>query len=108
LFQTSDVRELATGGTVIGPLPEARFRRGFARLEPGELLVLCTDGVLERRDRQNEFFGTAGVSRVVREAAEASAGTVLDRLFAESFTHGLDRPWEDDATLMVVRRLREG
>jgi sigma-B regulation protein RsbU (phosphoserine phosphatase) len=108
VFQASGVQELATGGTVIGPLPEARFRRGFARLEPGELLVLCTDGVLERRDRENEFFGTAGVSRVVREAGEASAGTVLDRLFAESFTHGLDRPWEDDATVVVVRRLREG
>jgi sigma-B regulation protein RsbU (phosphoserine phosphatase) len=108
LFQASGVRELATGGTVIGPLPEARFRRGFSRLEPGELLVLCTDGVLERRDRQNEFFGTAGVSRVVREAGAATAATVLDRLFAESFTHGLDRPWEDDATLMVVRRLPAG
>ena len=27
--------ELATGGTVIGPLPEAKFRRGFARIRPG-------------------------------------------------------------------------
>ncbi|MGH7336700.1 MAG: PP2C family protein-serine/threonine phosphatase, partial [Myxococcota bacterium] len=46
LFHAGSVRELATGGTVIGPLPQARFRRGFAHLEPGDVLVLCTDGVL--------------------------------------------------------------
>ena len=108
LFNAGGVRELATGGTVIGPLPHARFRRGFAHLEPGDVLVLCTDGVLERRDRHNEFFGTAGVSRVVSETGQASAGAVLDRLFAEAFTHGVDRPWEDDATVVVVRRRPEG
>jgi phosphoserine phosphatase len=99
------VRELAEGGTVIGPLAQARFRRGFAHLAPGDLLVLCTDGVLERRDRDSEFFGSAGVTRVVREAGTAGAGEVLDRLFAEAFTHGADRPWEDDATVVVLRRL---
>jgi serine phosphatase RsbU (regulator of sigma subunit) len=95
--------ELASGGTVIGPLPEARFRRGVARLDPGDLLVLCTDGVLERHNSEGDF-GTAGVARVVRELAGADPEAVLDRLFAEAFTHGMDRPWEDDATAIVVRR----
>jgi sigma-B regulation protein RsbU (phosphoserine phosphatase) len=105
LFHGEDVSGLAVGGTVIGPLIQARFRRGFAQVAPGDLLVLCTDGVLERRDRNNEFFGDAGVTRVVRELGQASAAAVLDRLFAEAFTHGVDRPWEDDATIVVLRRL---
>jgi sigma-B regulation protein RsbU (phosphoserine phosphatase) len=106
LFHGEGTLELATGGTVIGPLPEARFRRGFARLAPGDVLVLCTDGILERHDRENEFFGAAGVSRVVREMAGSDAESILDRLVADAFTYGLDRPWEDDASSVVVRRLR--
>ena len=51
------VTGLATGGTVIGPLPEARFLHGHARLDPGDVLVLCTDGILERRNPDGEFFG---------------------------------------------------
>jgi sigma-B regulation protein RsbU (phosphoserine phosphatase) len=104
LYHGEGILELAAGGTVIGPLPEARFRRGFARVDPGDVLVLCTDGILERRDRENEFFATAGVTRVMREMAGSGAQAILDRLFAESFTYGMDRPWEDDATVVVVRR----
>jgi sigma-B regulation protein RsbU (phosphoserine phosphatase) len=104
LFQGDEVLELTNGGTVVGPLPEARFRRGVAHMDPGDLLVLCTDGVLERHGREGDF-GSAGVSRVVRELPGADAETILDRLFAEAFTYGMDRPWEDDATVVVVRRL---
>ena len=50
-------RELSVGGTVVGPLPEVRFRRGFARMHPGEVLVLCTDGILERPDHTGDFYG---------------------------------------------------
>ena len=60
--------ELSIGGTVIGPLPEARFRRGFARLHPGEVLLMLTDGILERRDKAGEFFG---VDRVRGDRARA-------------------------------------
>src|SRR5512143_1703735 len=49
--------ELTVGGTVICPLPEARFRRGFARIHPGEVLLMLTDGILYRRDNAGEFFG---------------------------------------------------
>jgi sigma-B regulation protein RsbU (phosphoserine phosphatase) len=97
-------QELSVGGTVVGPLPEVRFRRGFARLRPGEVLVSVTDGILERPDDSGEFFGTQRLRAVVREAGEAGAREILDRLFAAATEHGGHRPWDDDATALVVRR----
>jgi len=99
----SDV-ELTIGGTVIGPLPQAHFRRGFARIRPGEVLVLCTDGILERRDRAGEFFGVERLRALVRETQGESAQAILDRLFEASNGWGDKRPWEDDATIVVVKR----
>jgi sigma-B regulation protein RsbU (phosphoserine phosphatase) len=96
--------ELSVGGTVIGPLPEARFRRGFARIKPGEVLLLCTDGILERRDRAGEFFGLERVKSLVRESRCQPAAVILDRLFEAAAGWGDGRPWEDDATVVVVRR----
>jgi sigma-B regulation protein RsbU (phosphoserine phosphatase) len=96
--------ELTVGGTVIGPLPEARFRRGFARIHPGEVLLMLTDGILERRDRAGEFFGLDRVRAIVREMPARTAGDILDRLFEAAIAWGEGRPWEDDATIVVVKR----
>jgi sigma-B regulation protein RsbU (phosphoserine phosphatase) len=96
--------ELSNGGTVIGPLPEARFRRGFARLHAGEVLLLLTDGILERRDRKGEFFGDERVRSLVREHQSQTADSILARLFDAALAWGDGRPWEDDATIVVVKR----
>jgi len=96
--------ELSIGGTVIGPLPQARFRRGFARLHPGEVLLMLTDGILERRDKGGEFFGDDRVRSVVRENQSQPAHTILERLFEAALAWGDGRPWEDDATIVVVKR----
>ncbi len=109
----SDVRqgtgelELKVGGTVIGPLPEVEFRRGFARVRPGEVLALCTDGILERRDALGEFFGVDRVRAIVREHQAATAEKILERLFASAVGFGNGRPWEDDATAVIVKRRPE-
>jgi len=96
--------ELSNGGTVIGPLPEARFRRGFARIHPGEVLLLLTDGILERRDRQGEFFGDERVRALVRQQQPQPAEVILASLFDAALAWGDGRPWEDDATIVVVKR----
>jgi sigma-B regulation protein RsbU (phosphoserine phosphatase) len=106
VFDEEGIHELATGGTVIGPLPEADFRRGFTRIVPGGVLVMCTDGILERRNAQGDFFGEDGLKAVVRGSIDAPAAEILERVFAAALAHGGRRPWEDDATLVVVKRDR--
>jgi sigma-B regulation protein RsbU (phosphoserine phosphatase) len=104
LFSGDNVIELTVGGTVIGPLPEVRFHRGVAYMQPGDLLVMCTDGILERRAADGTFFGEERLRDLVRERKASSATAVLDAIFEASEAFGRTRPWEDDATVVVVRR----
>jgi serine phosphatase RsbU (regulator of sigma subunit) len=99
----SGIRDLVIGGTVIGPLPEARFQRGIAYLERGDVLVLTTDGILERRRPGGDFFGQAGVEKAVGDR-EGSASEILERVFDAATAFGDGGPWEDDATIVVVKR----
>ena len=105
LFSSRGVERLEIGGTVIGPLPEVRFERGVIRMERPSALVLCTDGILERRGEGGEFFGEERLKQMVREQPALPAGDLLDRLFAAAWEFGGSHPWEDDATLVIVRRL---
>jgi len=104
LFSRDRMVELQTGGTVIGPLTEARFRQGLAWLELGDVLVLYTDGILERRNRAGDFFGRERLEAVVREAWGQPADVVLQRVFEAAREFGKTRHWEDDATMVVLRR----
>jgi len=103
LFTGTRVMELSTGGTVIGPLAEVKFQRGVVRMDPGNVLVACTDGIFDRRNTAGEFFGETRLQRLVTESP-GTASALLDRLFTAAFAFGDGRRWEDDATIVVVRR----
>jgi len=107
LFHRERIAELRTGGTIIGPLAGVSFRRGQARLDRGAVLVLFTDGMVERRGPTQEAFGTERLKRIVQAGQGAPAAELLDGILDAAFRHGDGRPWEDDATLMVVRRTEE-
>jgi len=107
LFRRDRILELRTGGTVIGPLPQVSYRRGLVRLDPGSVLVLFTDGIVERRGPGDEFFGEERLKRVVQESHGTPAAHLLDRILEVAFAHGEGRPWEDDVTVMVIRRPEE-
>ena len=105
LFGAGQPVELDVGGTVIGPLPEVRFQRGFARMDPGSLLVLFTDGVIERRSRAGDLYAVDRLKEMVMANRALPATDILERLFQASFLFGEGGPWEDDATAMIIKRL---
>ena len=104
LFLADRTVRLRTGGSVIGPLPEARFKRGFTHFDKGAVMLLYTDGLVERRARSGEFFGEERLEALVREHQEEPADDLLERVFATALAFGDGRPWDDDATAVVIRR----
>jgi sigma-B regulation protein RsbU (phosphoserine phosphatase) len=104
LFIGDHRHELTVGGTVIGPLPEVRFKRGFAHVDRGATLLHYTDGLVERHNAAGEEFGVERLAATVRSAWTESAATVLERIFEAARAFGGDQRWEDDATAVVVKR----
>lgn len=95
---------LRESGTVLGPLPDARFRRHFAHLDHGALLALYTDGMIERRSRTGELSGLALLQRVLHQNRALPAAAVVERCFEELERFGGGGPTADDQTLLVVKR----
>ena len=104
IVSRSTVERLTVGGTVIGPLPEVRFKRGLALLPKDACLVLCTDGIIERRNVADEFYGEGRLIEAVRRNLGRSANDILASVFKECEAFGGSRPFEDDATLVIIKR----
>jgi len=95
--------ELAGQGAPLGVSDQTRFEESAAAVEPGQIIIIGTDGIWETRNRTGEMFGKKRLMHLIRQHAEASAQaiviTVLDAV--EEF-RGHDEA-EDDITLMVVK-----
>jgi len=105
LHANGGVEHLPSGGMVLGPSPDATYHRGFARLLPGDVLVLYTDGLTECfHHRTGEQFGEERLQRLVRRHADRPAAEIVQAVFrAMSRFAGTPVP-ADDQTVVVVRR----
>ncbi len=97
---------LREGGMVLGPSDRATYVRGFAHLEPGDLLVLYTDGITEcLHHRTGEEFGIERLIRLVRRHRHEPAKNIVRTVFAATASYSGEAVPADDQTLVVLRRL---
>lgn len=77
----------------------------FVQLNPGDMIVMGTDGCIEVCNPNDEMFGTGRLEQAILENADKSANDVVAavRDTVQAF-HGLPLP-PDDSTLMIVKRL---
>lgn len=104
---SGEVDFLESGGAVLGPLPNASYERGFVTLQPGDLIVLYTDGIVETLgpglEGQEEEFGVERLVEAVRSVADQSASEIVAEVFKAVERFGGDREVLDDRTVVIVR-----
>jgi sigma-B regulation protein RsbU (phosphoserine phosphatase) len=95
------VERLEVGGTVAGVFEEAGYEAGKVRLEPGDRLVLFTDGVTEARSADDHEFGDARLTDWLAAARHLAPAAAVERLFSALRAFCPGGP-QDDATAMVL------
>jgi serine phosphatase RsbU (regulator of sigma subunit)/CheY-like chemotaxis protein len=75
----------------------------LVRMQPGDLVLLYTDGVIECTSVAGEPFGQDRMLEFVAQRADASAREIVDRLFEEVGRFIPEGCVEDDMTAVIVR-----
>jgi sigma-B regulation protein RsbU (phosphoserine phosphatase) len=101
-----EVETLDSTGVPIGLMAIAVYKKAAARLDPGDLLVIYTDGITEAADPDEEEFGMERLSAVCREHRSDGLVELADAIedALDEFVRGT--PFADDRTLVVLERLR--
>jgi sigma-B regulation protein RsbU (phosphoserine phosphatase) len=98
------VRRLSAGGTVLGILDDLFFEEDVVSLEPGDMVVMFSDGVTEAANAQNQLFGDKRLEAVVVEHRHLGSAAMADAIEHSIHSFAGDEPMRDDVTLLVVRR----
>jgi serine phosphatase RsbU (regulator of sigma subunit) len=86
----------------VGLLPVGAFHTREVKLQPGDMLIVSTDGILEACNAQEEEFGVDRLAELTREySQEPSLSALSDRITTSVRAFGKQA---DDQTLLLVRR----
>lgn len=104
------IRVLAEGGTIIGLGTEIPFQEGEVVLEPGDRVLLYTDGLIENADAAGEFFGEKRLMRKLAALRREPLHMICRKILESVEVFNGAGHLEDDVTLvgMEYRGLKDG
>ena len=110
LKQDGRIVELTTGGLLLGMLGQQVYQQDTVQLEPGEVIVLYTDGITEAvgpgadEEDHEAMFGEEALMAVLRASRNLPAAGIKEAIFDAVKNHTAGEAQSDDITLVVIRR----
>ncbi len=102
---SGDVERLELGGFPLGIFSDSRYETGVVMLEPGDVVLFYTDGVVECRDASGDEFGIERLGAVLARSRCLPVREIMDEVLRATRQHGDCDTFADDVTVMLVRKL---
>ena len=95
--------DLDTEGLILGVLPEVTFEEKSVRLDPGDILLLYTDGIIEAENATGEFFGIDRVCSALNLLRDDTPDAIISALFETLDEFLGEAQPQDDITLVALK-----
>ncbi|MBI5471690.1 MAG: SpoIIE family protein phosphatase [Ignavibacteriae bacterium] len=104
LSNSGALMRLNVGGIPLSMMEQFPFEEETIAMQPGDLLVICSDGIAEAMNVNQEQFGEERLSILLDKLRASSAVDVIDGIVSAVRAHAGAAPQADDMTVVVVRR----
>ena len=94
-----------TGGIALGVVPDLEYSRETVTLEPGDTVVLYTDGVTEAMNEEDEEFGTDRLCEIFVGMNPDDSKDLNMKVFEAVHAFAGDTPQSDDITCLTLHRI---
>jgi sigma-B regulation protein RsbU (phosphoserine phosphatase) len=101
LVSQGTVRSMEAGGAALGVFPEWKYENAVIALNPGDRLLLVTDGITEAYGPDEQEFGEERLALAALACSRRTAAE-MSRLLLEEVSTFCGSRFHDDATLLVI------
>jgi phosphoserine phosphatase RsbU/P len=103
VFRGDQVLRLEEGGPVVGLFGPAQYQQASIQMDPGDTLVMFTDGISETMNAAEDEFEEDRLIAAVRASSASSPEQIIDRIVESCDAFAAGAPQHDDMTLVVAR-----
>ncbi len=97
------IERLSNGGLPLGMWTDKSYESGDVTLQPGDWVVIFTDGVVEAENSRQEEYGEERLLNVLHGGATATPDELLRRVMSDLDAFVGQTPQHDDVTCMLVK-----
>jgi phosphoserine phosphatase RsbU/P len=105
LFRKEKISKLSTGGPVLGAFRDSPtgYAVGQEQLEPGDLLVGYTDGIIEACDESGQEYGVERLVDVIRRNRAKPSREIFEAITVEVEKFSEANGQTDDRTVIIIK-----
>jgi phosphoserine phosphatase RsbU/P len=108
LIRTDETTDkLVPSGPALGIFKDGIYETSSLTLQPGDFLILYTDGVIEMENAEGEFFGEPRLEEVICENNRLSVGDIQEAIVQATRSFTGQELYRDDFTLVILKRVRD-
>jgi sigma-B regulation protein RsbU (phosphoserine phosphatase) len=93
------------GGLPLGILADATYESASVALEPGDWLIIFTDGLVEAENANQDEYGEARLLSAIAAGASTTPQQMLTRLMSEVDLFVGATPQHDDVTCLLIKAI---
>jgi sigma-B regulation protein RsbU (phosphoserine phosphatase) len=102
--EAGSVQRLARTGTVLGLFPDETFESTSVQMDPGDSMIIYTDGITEARNAHRSLFGDELLLESVQARWSSPVHEIQAAILADLKDFVGDTPQSDDIALIILKR----
>jgi phosphoserine phosphatase RsbU/P len=99
-----EILRLGTDDIVLGIVPDYRYSEKKLSVMPGDLIIICSDGIKEAENKEEEQFGELRLVETIRKNILLPPEPLIDKIFQAVDKFADHSSISDDKTLVILKR----
>ncbi len=103
LYEKGGLEPLSKGGFCLGVFTDNRYEEGHVQMNPGDTLILYTDGITEAMNPKHDMYGEARLYLTIHKLLEKNVKEIEQGILADLQTFSSGAPQSDDVTMVLMK-----